>query len=278
MSTPQCAAFRELHATGCFVIPNPWDVGTARYLQHLGFKALATTSAGYAFARGLPDGAVSRNEMLAHISEIVAATDLPVNADFGSGFAEQPEEVAENVRACAATGVAGLSIEDATGNDVSPLFELPLAVDRIKAAKTALDDSGTDALLIARAECYLVHHPDPFAESVRRLQAYASAGADVLYAPGVTKRDEIRAMVSAVAPKPVNILMSSNTGLTVSDLAAMGVRRISVGSSLARTAWSAFIKAAKEIAEKGTFGAFEGGTSFAELNGLFEAKSETDRA
>lgn len=264
------ATFRDLHSSGCFVIPNPWDVGSARYLRHLGFKALATTSAGFAFARGLADGAVSRSEMLDHISEIVRAADLPVNADFGRAFADEPEEVAQNVSACISTGVAGLSVEDATGDNSRPLYELPLAVDRITAARAAIDQSGTGVLLTARAECYLVNHPDPFAQSVQRLQAYAQAGADVLYAPGVAKREEIQAMVSSVSPLPVNILISSDIGLRVSDLADMGVRRISVGSSLARTAWTGFIRAATEIAEKGTFGGFQGLTPFGELNGFFK--------
>ncbi len=254
------------------MIPNPWDVGTARYLQHLGFKALATTSGGFAFARGLPDGAVGLVDMLAHISDIVGATDLPVNADFGSGFADEPEQVAQNVKKCVATGVAGLSIEDATGQDANPLYEFSFAVDRIRAARSAIDESEAGVLLTARAECYLVNHPEPFAESVRRLEAYADAGADVLYAPGVAKREEMQAILSAVAPKPVNILMSSDLGLRVSDLAEMGVRRISVGSSLARAAWTGFIRAAREIAEKGSFGAFNGLTSYSELNGFFQAK------
>ena len=267
----QREAFHELHASGCFVIPNPWDVGTARYLQHLGFPALATTSAGFAFARGVPDGAIGVDEMLAHIGEMVAATKLPVNADFGSAFADEPEGVASNVKACLATGVAGLSVEDATG-DCKPLYEFELAVERVRAAKKAIEDSGTGVLLTARAECYLVHHPEPFAESLRRLQAYAEAGADVLYAPGITKREEIRALVSAAAPKPVNILMSSDIGLRVSDLAEMGVRRVSVGSSLARTAWTGFIQAAREIAVQGSFGGFANAIPFAELNGFFQTK------
>ena len=270
MINEQRAAFRALHESGCFVIPNPWDVGTARYLQHLGFKALATTSAGYAFARGVPDGAVSRDEMLAHISEIVAATHLPVNADFGNGFAETPEQVAQNVSACVATGVAGLSIEDATGDDSRPLYELSLAIDRIRAAKAAIETSGTGVLLTARAECHLVDRANPFPESLRRLRAYADAGADVLYAPGIAKLDEMRAIVSAVAPRPVNILMSSDLGLRVSDLAAIGARRISVGSALARCAWSGFIAAAKEISEQGSFRSFAGLASFADLNTLFQ--------
>lgn len=263
------AAFRDLHAGGCFVIPNPWDAGSAKYLRHLGFRALATTSSGSAFVRGLPDGAIPLADTLAHIAEIVNATDLPVNADFGRGFADEPRHVAQNVKACLQTGVAGLSIEDATGNESQPLYEISLAVDRIKAARAAIDESATGVLLTARAECYLTRHPQPFAESIRRLKAYAAAGADVLFAPGVSTRDEMQAIVSAVAPKPVNILISSNIALRVQDLADMGVRRISVGSSLARTAWSGFIRAAQEIAEQGTFGGFAQITPFAELNEFF---------
>lgn len=268
----RCAAFRELHASGCFVIPNPWDIGSAKYLRHLGFQALATTSAGFAFARGLPDGAVSLQDMLAHISEIVSATDLPVNADFAQGFADQPEQLVRNVKACLKTGVAGLSIEDATGDNSRPLYEFSFAVDRVAATRAAIDESGSEALLTARAECYLTGHPEPFAESIRRLQAYAEAGADVLYSPGVTKREEMQAIVSAVAPKPVNMLVSSNLGLRVQDLTEIGVRRISVGSGLARTAWSGFIRAAREIAQQGTFGGFAGLTPFAELEEFFSAE------
>lgn len=266
------AAFRKLHQSGCFVIPNPWDVGTARYLRGLGFKALATTSAGFAFSRGLPDAewAVTRHMMLVHIAEIVASVDLPVNADFESGYAHEPEAVTRNVVLCVATGVAGLSIEDATGNREKPLYDLPLAVARIKAARAAIDASGADVLLTARAECFLVGHSDPLRESIRRLQAYSEAGADVLYAPGPTRREDIQAIASAVSPKPVNVLLGSHTGLTVADLADLGVRRVSVGSSLARAAWTGFIRAAKEIAEKGTTTAFEGTTPYAELNKFFE--------
>jgi 2-methylisocitrate lyase-like PEP mutase family enzyme len=270
------AAFRDLHQSGCFVIPNPWDVGTARYLQHLNFRALATTSAGFAFSRGLPDSykALARDEMLHHIAEIVNATELPVNADFGAGYSQELEGVSENVRKCVGTGVAGLSIEDTTGKEESPLYPLALAVDRVKAARQAIHDSGSGVLLTARAECYLVGHPDPLQESIRRLQAYAEAGADVLYAPGVSKAEEIQQIVNSVRPKPVNVLMSSNTGLRVPDLAEMGVRRISVGSSLARAAWTGFIRAAKDIAEKGSFAGFEGSVPFAELNGFFGAFRE----
>ncbi|HEX7362305.1 MAG TPA: isocitrate lyase/phosphoenolpyruvate mutase family protein [Bryobacteraceae bacterium] len=265
----QITAFRKLHAGGCFVIPNPWNPGTAKYLRHLGFRALATTSAGYAFAQGLPDGAVSRDDMLTHISEIVEATDVPVNADYGTGFADEPEQVAQNVKKCIATGVAGLSIEDATGDASKPLYEFSLAVERIRAARAAIDESGSGVLLTGRAECYLVRHPDAFAESIRRLQAYKEAGADVLYAPGVSKREEMQEIVSAAAPKPVNILIGADLGLRVFDLEAMGVRRISVGGALARSAWTAFAGAAKPIAEQGSFAGLTGLMSHPELNRLF---------
>jgi 2-methylisocitrate lyase-like PEP mutase family enzyme len=265
--TGRRAAFRKLHEGGCFVIPNPWDIGTARYLKHLGFKALATTSAGFAFSQGLADNAVSRGMMLAHITEIVEATDLPVNADFEGGYARDPEGVAESVRLCVNTGVAGLSIEDSTGDTANPLYDVALGAERIKAARAAIGDSGV--LLIGRAECFLTGHAEPLKESIRRLQAYAEAGADILYAPGVREGADIRAIVEAVGPKPVNVLMGANTGLKVSDLAQLGVRRISVGSSLARAAWGGFIRAAKEIASEGTFGGFEGLPPFAELNGFF---------
>ena len=211
------------------------------------------------------------DDTLAHIAEIVSATDLPVNADFGQGFANEPEQVNRHVKACLNTGVAGLSIEDATGDKSRPLYDLAFAVERVAAARAAIGHSGSGVLLTARAECYLTHHPQPFAESIRRLRAYSDAGADVLYPPGVTNREEIREIVSAVAPKPVNILVSSGRGLRVQDLAEMGVRRISVGSSLARTAWSGFIRAAREIAEQGRFEAFTALTPFAELDEFFRA-------
>src|SRR5580698_4059531 len=265
--TARRAAFRKLHESGCFVIPNPWDVGTARYLRHLGFQALATTSAGLAFSRGLQDSDVPRDMVISHVAEIVAAVDLPVNADFESGYARDPEGVAASVRLCVETGVAGLSIEDATGYLSKPLYDLPLAVERIKVAREAIGTSGV--LLIGRAECFLVGHAEPLKEAILRLQAYADAGADVLYAPGVRERADIQAIVSAVSPKPVNVLMSSNTGLKVSDLAQLGVRRISVGSSMARAAWGGFIRAARDIVENGSFAGFENCTPFAELNGFF---------
>ena len=270
--TARRAAFRKLHESGCFVIPNPWDVGTARYLRRLGFKALATTSAGLAFSRGLADSDVPRDTVLSHIAEIVGATDLPVNADFESGYARDPDGVAESVRLCVETGVAGLSIEDSTGNRVKPLYDLSLAVERIQAARAAIDATGADVMLVGRAECFLVGHPEPLKEAISRLQAYAAAGADVLYAPGVKERADIQAIVSAVSPKPVNVLMGWNTGLKVSDLAEMGVRRISVGSSLARSAWGGFIRAAKAIAEEGSFAGFDDCAPFAELNNFFREK------
>jgi 2-methylisocitrate lyase-like PEP mutase family enzyme len=267
----RCAAFRRLHESGCFVIPNPWDAGTARYLRHLGFQALATTSSGFSFSKGLPDTdwAVPRDTALTHIAEIVVATNLPVNADYESGYAHEAEEVGHNVRLCVETGVAGLSIEDATGNRDKPLYDRDHAVERIKAARRAIDATGADVLLTGRAECYLVGHPDPLHESIGRLQAYAEAGADVLYAPGPRTREDIKAIVDAVAPKPVNVLMSRSVGLTLTDLAALGARRISVGSSLARAAWGGFINAARLIAEEGSFAGFDGAIAFDDLNEFF---------
>ena len=265
------AAFCRLHDSGCFVIPNPWDIGTAQYLAHLGFKGLATTSSGFAFSQGLPDTdwAVPRDMMLGHIAQIARATDLPVNADFESGYAHEPDGVAENVRLCVETGVAGLSIEDSTGDKARPLYEIPLAVERIRAARASIDATGTGVLLTARAECYLVGHPDPLAESIRRLEAYAEAGADVLYAPGPRTREDIRAIVSAVAPKPVNVLIGGDVGLSVADIAALGARRISIGSGLARSAWTGFMNAADALARHGSFSGFAGNRPFAEINDFF---------
>jgi 2-methylisocitrate lyase-like PEP mutase family enzyme len=264
--------FRALHQSGCFVLPNPWDAGSGIYLEQLGFKALATTSAGFAFSKGLPDGPafVSRDMMLEHFSEIARATSLPVNADFQNGYADEPENVAGNVTLCIATGVAGLSIEDSTGRSDSPLYRFELAVERIRAARTAIDGSGIPVVLTARCEAWLVEDPAPLRTSLDRLVAFAEAGADCLYAPGVSQPDEIAAIVRAVAPKPVNVLVSTNNcNLTVSQLADLGVRRISVGGALARVAWSGFIRAAKEIYEAGTFTAFADATPFGELNSLF---------
>jgi 2-methylisocitrate lyase-like PEP mutase family enzyme len=276
--TAHRAAFHKLHESGCFLIPNPWDIGTARYLRHLGFKALATTSSGFAFSRGLPDtGGVTRDMMLGHIVEIVAAADLPINADFQAGYSRSPEGVAANVRLCVETGVAGLSIEDATGDENIPLYELSLAVERIQAARAAIDASGTGVFLTGRAECYLVGQPDPLRESIRRLQAYAEAGADVLFAPGPREPDAIRAIVRAVAPKPVNVLISSNTGMRVSELAELGVRRISVGSALARAAWTGFIRAARAMSEGGSFAGFEGAFPYDELESFFRGDLKARR-
>jgi len=268
--TERRRAFRRLHESGCFVLPNPWDAGSARYLQRLGFKALATTSAGCAWTNGEADGAAGLDATLANIRAIVGATDLPVNADFESGFAATPEGVASNVAACVATGVAGLSIEDSTGRSDSPLHPLPVAVERLRAARAAIDATQTGVVLVGRAECYLVGHPDPLAESLRRLTAYAEAGADVLYAPGAVTRDDITAIVSAVAPRPVNVIVPRNIGLTVADLAALGVRRISVGGALARTAWTAFARAAQTIADDGAFTGFDDILSGAAINGYFQ--------
>ena len=267
--------FRELHRGGCFALPNPWDIGTARYLQRLGFKAIATTSAGFAFSRGLPDGAVGRDAMLAHIREIVEATDLPVNADFENGYADDPNWVAENARLCAETGVAGLSIEDNSGRKDQPLYDVDLAAQRIRAAREAIGDSGT--LLVARAECFLVG-VTKIDEVIRRLTAYANAGADCLYAPGIRDRDHIKAIVAAVAPKPVNILIGGAIGLTMKDAESLGARRVSVGGALARASWGGFIRAAKELAEHGTFDGFAGATPHAELQEFFIEVGNTQRS
>jgi 2-methylisocitrate lyase-like PEP mutase family enzyme len=264
------AAFRKLHDSGCFVIPNPWDIGTARYLRHCGFKALATTSSGVAFSMGLPDTdwAVPRDTMLAHIRTIVEATELPVNADYESGYAHEPAQVAENVRMCVETGVAGLSIEDATGDKGEPLYDLDMAVARIRAARQAIDTTGADVMLVGRAECFLVGRPD-IGETTTRLKAYASAGADCLYAPGIRSAEHVAEIVKTVAPKPVNVLMSAATGFTVADLAGLGVRRVSVGGALARVAWGAFMRASREIASEGRFDALADTVPMAEINGFF---------
>lgn len=269
--------FRALHESGCFVIPNPWDVGSAMWLRALGFPALATTSSGLAFSLGLPDAewAVSRDRVLAHVASIVKATDLPVNADFESGYAVEPEPLMENVRLCVETGVAGLSIEDNTGDAASPLFELDLAVERIRAAKKAIEASGADVLLTARAECYLTGHPQPLAESLRRLTAYAEAGADVLYAPGPKDPTEIQTIVKELHPKPVNLLIVADWGITVAMAEEWGVRRISTGSALCRAAWGGFLRAAREIANEGSFAALGRNATFAELNEFFREQRGT---
>jgi 2-methylisocitrate lyase-like PEP mutase family enzyme len=269
-------AFRALHERGCFVIPNPWDVGTARYLQHLGFQAIATTSSGAAWSLGLPDTAVGRDAMLAHIAAIVAASDLPVNADFEWGYASSPREVGESAGMCVDTGVAGLSIEDSTGDANNPLFSLDDAVARIRAARRAIDAKDPDVMLVGRAECFLVGRTD-LDETVGRLKAYAAAGADCLYAPGIRTCEQIAKVVEAVAPKPVNVLIGGALGFTVRDLAELGVRRISVGGALARAAWGGFIRAARAIAEAGTFDALADAVPFAELNDFFRQNLERRR-
>lgn len=261
-------AFRQLHESGCFVIPNPWDVGSALFLQSLGFKALATTSSGFAWSQGKPDGGISRETALAHLHDIVAATDLPVNADFESGFALDAAGVAESVRLAIGTGVAGLSIEDSTGDAAKPLYELDAAVERMRAARKAIDKAGGDTLLVGRAECFLVGRPD-LDEAIRRLKAYAQAGADCLYAPGIRTPDQIRAVVAAVAPKPFNLLVGSASQLTLQEISALGVRRVSVGGALARSAWGGFMRAARLIAEQGKFDGFADAASGQELNSFF---------
>ena len=264
------ARFRALHDSGCFVLPNPWDIGTAIYLERFAFKALATTSAGFAFSRGKPDGGVPRDEMLAHIREIVKATALPVNADFQAGYADEPEDVAANVRRCIETGVAGLSIEDSTGRSDRPLYEKKLAVERICAARAAIDESKTGVVLTGRCEAWLVGDPDPLRTALDRLTAYAEAGADCLYAPGVGDPNEIAQIVKTAAPKAVNVLVSGfNHQLTVSQLADLGVRRISVGSGLALAAWGAFLRAAQDIKTNGAFNLLADNAPSADLNELF---------
>src|SRR6266478_9526414 len=266
--------FRAMHESGCFVLPNPWDIGTAIYLERLGFKALATTSAGFAFSRGKPDGGVPRDEMLAHIREIVEAAALPVNADFLNGFADNPEELAANVKLCVGTDVAGLSVEDNSQNPAAPLYEKNLAVERIRAARSAIDTSETGVVLTGRCEAWLVGHPDPLRTALERLAAYAEAGADCLYAPGISTSDEITQIVKTVAPKPVNVLVSGfNHQLSFSKLADLGVRRISVGSGIALAAWGAFLRAAKEIKTNGTFKLLADNAASADLNELFREKS-----
>ena len=265
-------AFRQLHESGCFVIPNPWDAGSARYLQGLGFKALATTSSGAAWRHAKADGQLSVDETLVHLREMVAATGLPVNADFEGGFAPDAAGVARNVRLAVDTGVAGLSIEDSTGNASEPLRDIASAVERMRAARAAIDESGGETLLIGRAENFIVDRPD-LQDAIRRLQAYAEAGADCLYAPGIRTREQIAAVVAAVAPKPVNLLIGFTTELTLRDIEALGVRRVSVGGALARTAWGGFMRAAQTIAAEGRFDGFAGAASGAQLNALFREGS-----
>lgn len=261
-------AFHQLHASGCFLIPNPWDVGSARFLQGLGFKALATTSAGFAWSAGRPDNGVTREMVLAHLREIVAATDVPVNADYENGFAPDAAGVAESVRLAVETGVAGLSIEDSTGNAAAPLFDVDTAVARIRAARGAIDKAGGDTLLVGRAEGFLVGKAE-IDDVVARLKAYAQAGADCLYAPALRTREHITAAVQAVAPKPFNLLVGWPSELTMRDIAELGVRRVSVGGALARTAWGGFTRTARMLAEHGRFDGFADGTPGQELNAFF---------
>jgi methylisocitrate lyase len=265
--TDRCRVFHQLHQSGCFVMPNPWDLGSARLLSQLGFPALATTSSGFAWSLGRPDNGVSLEEALAHCRALAHAVELPVNADFEGGFAIDPDAVRANVSAATATGIAGLSIEDATGDGSNPLFEFTLAVERIQAARQAIDDSRTGILLTGRSEGFIVGRPD-LVETIRRLTAYAEAGADCLYAPGIHARADIVAVVGAIAPKPVNVLVGGDFA-TVSELAEAGVRRISVGSALARAGWTGFLQAAKEIAERGTFSGLAHIIPFREFNRRF---------
>ena len=254
--TAQVETFHRLHTEGCFVIPNPWDVGTAVALEQMGFEALATTSAGHAWTLARTDNSVRRDEALEHLRRIAGAVGVPVNADFEGGFADDPDEVAANVKLASATGIAGLSIEDSTGGDEEPLHPFGLAVERVRAAREAIDETGTGVLLTGRSEGFVAGRPD-LEETIRRLQAYAEAGADCLYAPGISTAEQISAVVAAVAPKPVNLLANAPF-VTVAEAAELGVRRISTGGTLARTAWAGFLAAAEEIATEGTFTRFTG--------------------
>lgn len=262
------AAFRRLHQQGCFVIPNPWDAGSARMLQGMGFKALATTSSGFAWSQARADGQVARALVLEHLRTMAAATELPINADFESGYAVDPAGVAESVRMAMATGIAGLSIEDSTGDPEHPLRDIDAAVARLRAARAAIDEAGGDTLLVGRAENFIVGRPD-LDDTLARLKAYAAAGADCLYAPGIRTREQIAAVVAAVAPRPVNLLIGWASDLAVQDVAAMGVRRISVGGALARAAWGGFLRAARGLAEHGRFDGFADAAPGNELNAFF---------
>ncbi|MFT0549048.1 isocitrate lyase/PEP mutase family protein [Allopusillimonas ginsengisoli] len=262
------AAFKALHTKGCFLLPNPWDIGSALYLQSLGFQALASTSSGFAWSQGRPDGEVPLAGVLAHLHALVEATDLPVNADFEDGHAVDAEGVARNVRMAVDTGVAGLSIEDSTGNPDAPLRDILDAVDRMRAARAAIDSAGGDTLLVGRAENFIVGRPD-LPDTIARLKAYSEAGADCLYAPGIHSREQIIAIVRAVAPKPVNLLVGSVSDLTLQDITALGVRRVSVGGGLARAAWGGMQKAARILAQEGRFDGFADAAPYSELNAVF---------
>jgi 2-methylisocitrate lyase-like PEP mutase family enzyme len=265
------AAFRALHESGCFMLPNPWDVGSARYLETLGFKALATTSSGFAWSKGHADNHVTRDAVLAHLREIVDATDLPVNADFESGFGATPDDVAQSVKLAVATGVAGLSIEDSTGDASAPLFPVDVAVARMKAARRAIDETGGDTLLVGRAENFFAGKPD-IDDAIARLKAYADAGADCLYAPGIKTREHIEAVVKAAGSKPVNLLIGGVSEFTLSDVAALGVRRVSVGGGLARAAWGGFMRAAQGLAD-GRFDGFRDAAAGNDLNEIFVGRA-----
>jgi 2-methylisocitrate lyase-like PEP mutase family enzyme len=262
------ASFRKMHESGCFVLPNPYDVGSAKALQHLGFKALASTSAGFAWSIGKADNRVTPDEVCAHLTELCGAVDLPVNADFEGGFAHEPDKVGSNVARVLKTGIAGLSIEDSTGDPAKPLYERGLAIERIKAARSSIDAEGGGVVLVGRCEGFLVGQPD-LGMVIDRLVAYSEAGADCLYAPGIKTKEQISAIVKAVHPKPVNLLIGAS-GLSLAEAADLGVRRISVGGSLARTAWAGFMRAAREMAEKGTFSELGSGYPGAELNKMFK--------
>ena len=266
----RCRRFRELHESGCFVIPNPWDLGSAKALVRLGFRALATTSAGLAWSLGRRDHDILLDEKLAHLRSMSEGVEVPVNADFEGGFAVEPAAVAASVTAAAATGIAGLSIEDSTRDPSSPLFDFGLAVERVRAAREAIERSGTGVLLTGRSEGFLVGRPD-LAETIRRLIAYAEAGADCLYAPGLRATADIKAVVGALAPRPVNVLVG-NDSVTVAELEALGVRRVSVGGGLARAAWTGFLQAAAGIADQGTFAGLGRAASFADINGAFDSR------
>ena len=263
--------FRKLHESGCFVIPNPWDIGSARYLETLGFKALASTSSGFAWSQAMADSHVPRDRVLEHLHQLVEATDLPVNADFEKGYARDATGVSESVRLAVETGVAGLSIEDYTGDDDDPLYPVDVAVERLRAARRAIDATGGETLLVGRAENFIVGRPD-LDDAIARLKAYSNAGADCLYAPGIRTREQIAAVVKAVSPKPVNLLIGFASELTVADVEALGVRRISVGGAMARCAWGGFMRAARLIAEEGRFDGFREAAQGAAMNALFAPK------
>jgi len=273
---PQVSEFRRLHEAGCFVLPNPWDIGSARVLVGLGFKAVATTSAGFAWSLGRRDNEISVELSLSHLRAMATAVDVPVNADFEDGFARDPLGVAANVWAAVETGIAGVSVEDSTGDQAAPLYDFALAVERVKAARKAIDDSGTGVLLTGRSEGFIAGRPD-LAETMRRLVAYAEAGADCLYAPGVRAMSDISAIVKAVAPRPVNVLVGTDF-TTVAQLAEAGVRRISVGGALARAAWTGFLSAAREIATTGTFSELARNVPVPEMNKLFSPVRRHDQS